>query len=196
MCYNRTQYINIYGILLKALKEGIEMIATLISIGSFIVTLTIWLITTLAGWWTKGDYPLIMIFFCTPALITSLILLISKISTIISEHWPWNQARRLAIWQARREAIIVSLQNDIVHPGESIEDFNMQLANLQMSHKDPWRSWFTAKWVMEVEPIPTDSAIINNITPIGRLNRLIDKRTSTSQTYPTLQELIEKWKQP
>ena len=40
--------------------------------------------------------------------------------------------------------------------GDSLGDFNSELRAKQMIHKNPWVSWFSGKYIMEIKPISTE----------------------------------------
>ena len=81
---------------------------------------------------------------------------------LIIANWAYAQLRRYEVLCAEREAIIDAMQHDLQSSMGDAKCFNMRLAELQNTHNDPWHGWFTGRYVMEVEPIPTNVSTIDN----------------------------------
>ena len=121
------------------------MIITLIVTGLVILGIVLAIVATKLGW--KGE-DLFVAGICLSALF--IIILFAIGTCIIKEHALYDT--KLAMLQAKREALVYQLENDM-YLGDAIGEFNSNILEARGNHENPWTSWFYGDYYMEVEPI-------------------------------------------
>lgn len=90
--------------------------------------------------------------FIAAAVVLSCLLIAISVVVIYENTFPRVKKMR---WEERRNAIVYEMDHGF-YVGDSLGDFNSELRAKQMIHKNPWVSWFSGKYIMEIKPIPTE----------------------------------------
>lgn len=115
------------------------MIITLIIIAC-IIACSIWVYKS-----DSDESIFLLVLSCIVAFIALIIILCANTF----------QEKEKVKWEERRKALVYEMDNGF-YVGDSLGDFNGDLKEKQIFHKNPWTSWFVGKYIMEIEPIETE----------------------------------------
>ena len=121
------------------------MIITLIVTGLVILGIVLAIVATKLGWMRED---LFIAGFCLFVVFGIILFAIGVY--IFTEHAFYDM--KLAMLQAKREALVYQLKNDM-YLGDAIGEFNSNIVKSKALHKNLWTSWFYGDYYMEVEPI-------------------------------------------
>ena len=121
------------------------MIITLIVTGLVILGIVLAIVATKLGWMRED---LFIAGFCLFVVFGIILFAIGVY--IFTEHAFYDT--KLASLQAKREALVYQLENDM-YLGDAIGEFNSNILEARGNHENPWTSWFYGDYYMEVEPI-------------------------------------------
>ena len=121
------------------------MIITLIIAGLAILGIALAIVATKLGWMRED---LFITGICLSAFFGIVLFAIG--TYVIKEHALYDT--KLAMLQAKREALVYQLENDM-YLGDAIGEFNSNILEGRGNHENPWTSWFYGDYYMEVEPI-------------------------------------------